>query len=236
MRTIHSIVAFALLFAFLLSPLAWAEESIPTIPSKSFADNPSYKVVKVVDGDTVTLLIDGKQVKTRLIGVDTPETVHPSKPVQEYGKEASRFLKNLLEGERVYVEHEPGPSNTDRYGRLLAYLYREPDGLFVNLEIVRQGYGHAYTQYPFQYMDLFRFYERKARESGKGLWGAAPPAPATQRGSATETQETMVYIKGTGKKYHKEGCRYLAGGGSPLSLTDAKARGYDPCSVCKPPQ
>jgi len=220
-------------------------------PRADFAAQSPYKVNRIIDGDTVVLLIDGKETTVRLIGVDTPETVHPTKPVERYGKEASRFLKNLLKGEDVYLEYEPGPSKTDRYGRLLAYLYRASDGLFVNLEIVRQGYGHAYTQYPFKYMDLFRKYEGKAREVGKGLWatpeqtaatetGAAPiaasPRASVREPGASDTQEVTVYITQTGRKYHREDCRYLGKSKIPILLKQAKARGYEPCKVCKPPR
>ena len=96
----------------------------------------------------------------------------PSKPVEAYGKEASNFTKNLLQGESVYLRYDV--ERTDTFGRLLAYLYRAPDGLFVNLEIVRQGYGYAYTQFPFKHMELFRYYGNRARTAGKGLYGAPP--------------------------------------------------------------
>ena len=104
-------------------------------------------MLRTIDGDTIEVEQDGKPVKVRLIGVDTPETVHPSKPVEAFGKEASRFTANLLKGESVYLEFDK--DKTDKYGRTLAFVYRAPDGLFVNLEIIRQGYGHAYTKYPF---------------------------------------------------------------------------------------
>ena len=102
----------------------------------------------------------------RLIGVDTPETVHPQKAVEAFGKEASAFTRNLLLGEEVYLRFDHKTASVvgeltdkiDKYGRMLAYLYRVPDGLFVNLEIVRQGYGHAYTQFPFKHIELFRYY------------------------------------------------------------------------------
>jgi len=113
-----------------------------------------------------------------MVGVDTPETVHPQKPVEHYGKEASMFTTNLLKGEEVYIELEPD-NTVGKYGRKLLYLYRVPDGLFVNLEIVRQGYGHAYTVYPFQYMEIFRHYEDRAKELGKGLWMSVTQADIT---------------------------------------------------------
>jgi micrococcal nuclease len=156
----------------LFGQIVIAQSVRPDIPRPDLASLPTAEMVRVIDGDTVVLRLGGIETTVRLIGVDTPETVHPRQPVEEYGEEASRFLTNLLMGESVYVESEPG-NTLDRYGRTLAYLYRVPDGLFVNLEIVRQGYGHAYTKYPFEHMELFRVYERKAREAGRGLWGLA---------------------------------------------------------------
>ncbi len=142
----------------------------PPYPKHDFSDSTPYPVVRVVDGDTIIVLKDGQRTNVRVYGVDTPETVHPKKPVERYGKEASRFTRNLLRGESVYLEYEPGQSPTDRYGRTLAYVYRAPDGLFVDVEIIRQGYGHVYTKKPSKYMQLLRFYERHAREAGRGLW------------------------------------------------------------------
>ena len=144
-------------------------EPPPTRPdSLDWSEAATFPVSRVIDGDTVELRTDLGLVKARLIGVDTPETVHPQKPVQYYGREASLFLSNLLKGESVYVTYDH--QRKDRYGRLLAYLYRVPDGLFINLEIIRQGYGHAYTRFPFRHLELFREYERWARRAEKGMW------------------------------------------------------------------
>lgn len=198
-------------------------------PQRDFKDQKAYRVVRTVDGDTVVVNIDGKETKVRLIGVDTPETVDPRKPVEHYGKQASQFTRNLLKGESVYLEYDQ--TKTDKYGRTLAYLYRAPDGLFVNLEIVRQGYGHAYTKYPFKYMKLFEKWGKDARENGRGLWAAHPTDnKVTEKTDATGT----VYITDTGKKYHRGTCRFLQSSKSPLSLKDAKKRGYAPCRVCRP--
>ena len=205
-----------------------------------------YPVSRVVDGDTVELLVDGAPVKVRLIGVDTPETVHPQKPVEYYGKEASTFTKNLLRGELVYLVY--GQEQTDRYGRTLGYLYRAPDGLFVNAEIIRQGYGHAYTKYPFRadLMEQFRGLQRHAMGAGKGLWaglhtqvvsptanpGRAIP-PETRVTRPTEHQHTTVYVTSSGTKYHVDGCRYLKKSKTMMELEEAKAK-YSACKVCKP--
>jgi micrococcal nuclease len=223
-----------------------SQHAAPKYPIKDFNKQSVYKVIRVVDGDTVVLNIDNKDVKVRLIGIDTPETVDPRKPVQAYGKEASNFTNNLLKGEEVYIEYDGEKAELDKYGRLLAYLYRVPDGLFVNLEIVRQGYGHAYTKYPFKYKELFCAYEKRARESQKGLWvpdvtqkkdTTIPPAVKEEPKSTDEnTEEVTVYITKTGKKYHRGDCEWLYASRIAVTLKEAKKRGYEPCKVCKPPE
>ena len=128
---------------------------------------PGQLVERVVDGDTI--IVEGVG-RVRLIGVDTPETVHPNRPVEFFGKEASAFAKRLLEGKRVRLEYDQ--ERQDRYGRTLAYVYLA-DGTFVNAEIIRRGYGHAYTRFPFRHMEAFRQFEREARDNRRGLWGTA---------------------------------------------------------------
>lgn len=141
---------FSILFLFLLS-------------TPSFATD--YRtVLRTVDGDT--LILDGNE-KVRLIGVDTPETKHPKKPVQYFGKEASEFTRKLCEGKQVRIEYDW--NRTDKYGRTLGYIYLK-NGTFLNAEIIRQGYGFAYTKFPFKYLDEFRKLEREAREKKRGLW------------------------------------------------------------------
>ena len=217
---------------------------LKSYPVQDFSNDVAYRVLQVVDGDTIKIEHQGKPVTLQLIGVDTPETVHPNKPVEAYGKEAFNFTQNLLLGEAVYLRSDNSTSETDRYGRLLSYVYRAPDGLFVNLEIVRQGYGRAYLQYPFQLMALFRHYAEHARLAGKGLYGTPAPRtggaashPATPQFGSVITdavpQTITVYITRTGAKYHRGSCRYLRSSKIPISLENAK-RSYSPCSVCRP--
>ena len=127
----------------------------------------AQRVERVVDGDTIVVEGVGR---VRLIGVDTPETVSPGRPVEFFGREASAFTKRLLEGRRVRLEYDR--DRTDRYGRTLAYVHLA-DGTLANAEIIRQGYGHAYTRFPFRYLDRFRRLEREARSAGRGLWDPA---------------------------------------------------------------
>jgi len=151
-----------------------APPSSPSSPSSSPAHpaaGPLRTVVRVVDGDTVVL--DGNE-RVRLIGINTPETVDPRRPVQWYGREASARAKSLLEGGRVRVEYDV--ERTDRYGRTLAYLHRE-DGLFVNLALVEEGYAFAWRYPPnVRHADLLHEAERRAREGARGLWSDAARA------------------------------------------------------------
>ncbi len=215
--------------------------SAPQYPVENFTGGIAYKVVRVIDGDTVKVNYRGELTSIRFIGVDTPETVHPTKPVEFYGKEASNFTKNLLLGESVYLRFDT--QKRDAYGRLLAYLYRAPDGLFVNLEIVRQGYGHVNLRFPFKYMALFRFYGNQARAVGKGLYGTpqssknqvTSPAGEVSAVTSRSDSETQVYVTHTGKKYHREECISLRHSKIPISLSEARER-YEPCRKCRPPQ
>jgi micrococcal nuclease len=130
-------------------------------------------VKRVIDGDTIVL---GTGERVRLIGVDTPETKHPNKPVAFFGKEASAFTKRMAEGKRVKLEYDQANTylgHKDRYGRMLAFVFLE-DGTLLNAEIIRQGFGHALTRYPFSRMEEFRRLESEARDARRGLWAINP--------------------------------------------------------------
>ena len=131
-------------------------------------------VVRVIDCDTIVVQVNGHPETVRLIGVDTPKTKDPRKPVEYFGKEASRFTASLVKGQRVRRGIQTSPTSRDNYGRLLAYVFRQSDNLLINKEIIRQCYGHAYTKYPFDLgrMEEFRAAERSAREQKLGLWAS----------------------------------------------------------------
>jgi micrococcal nuclease len=132
--------------------------------STALSDNNIFTVEKVQDGDTL-LLNDGTRI--RLIGVDTPELHHPAKPVQYFAEEAYKFTKNMAEGRKVKLAFDW--QRIDKYDRTLAYVYLL-NGKMINAEIIKQGYGFAYTKYPFKYIDEFRSYENEARGKEIGLW------------------------------------------------------------------
>lgn len=126
--------------------------------------------VRVIDGDTMVVQLGGRHEAVRLIGVYTFEPIHPLKRVEHFGREASDFTRRMVEGKKVRLEFDRQP--WDKYGRLLAYVYL-PDGTLLNAEIIRQGYGFACTEYPFQHLEEFRRLEREARERRRGLWSRA---------------------------------------------------------------
>ena len=99
------------------------------------------KVARVIDGDTIQVLSDGRQYTVRLIGADTPETKHPTKAVQRFGQEASAFTTAALEGRTVQLETDRTGNTVDRYGRLLRYVYL--DGQNFNARLISEGYSHA---------------------------------------------------------------------------------------------
>jgi micrococcal nuclease len=133
-----------------------------------------YRVVEFVDGDTIAVDMNGKKETLRFIGVDTPETHDPRKAVQCFGVAAAANTKKLIGTSDVRLEADPLNTNRDRYGRLLRYIYL-PNGTLVNAEIIKQGYGFAYTGFPFTKTDEFIQYEKEAREANRGLWSSCQP-------------------------------------------------------------
>ena len=173
------------------------------IPSSLSAQLNTYKVTRVIDGDTIEVLFQDKEEPVRLIGIDTPELHHPEKPVMYYAKEAYKFTKQMVGNKNVRLEFDESNAylnHRDKYGRLLAYIYLE-DGTFLNAEIIKQGYGFAYTRFPFKYLDDFRKYQQEAIENEAGLW-------AETIGSPEISNLIMQYenLNDKGKKYLK---RYL---------------------------
>lgn len=133
-----------------------------------------YAVANFVDGDTLVVDMSGKHETVRFIGVDTPETHKPNTPVQCYGPEAAAYTKQLVGNSRVRLQADPLDTNRDRYGRLLRYIFL-PDGRMVEEELIKNGYGFAYTSFPFEKKQEFKQLEDTARVNKIGLWASCQP-------------------------------------------------------------
>lgn len=138
-----------------------------TIPSP----NKYYDVVRVIDGDTIVVNVEGKTETVRALGMNTPETVDPRKPVECFGPEASSEAKNLLENKKVRLETDPSQSIFDKYDRLLAYIYSS-DGIFFDEYMIEKGFAFEYTYQglAYKYQKDFIEKEASARALNLGLW------------------------------------------------------------------
>ncbi|MBQ4254080.1 MAG: thermonuclease family protein [Erysipelotrichaceae bacterium] len=132
-----------------------------------------YPCKYVYDGDTIEVTIRNRDVRIRLIGLDTPESVAPEEYGEntEEGKIAAEYLRSLLTGKSVYLEFDK--DKYDNYGRMLAYVYLQDGKTMVNILILQEGYAKTIRIYPNEkYADLFSRAERKARSENKGFWGS----------------------------------------------------------------
>lgn len=130
----------------------------------------NYQVDRIIDGDTFEIQYKGKPTSVQLIGVNAPEpNPTDNRPPEPFSEEATKYLQDLLLEQTVYFLFDE--SKFDKYERLLVYAYRSSDGVFVNLEVIREGYAEVDLRYPFKYEGLFMDYESRAKADRKGLWG-----------------------------------------------------------------
>jgi micrococcal nuclease len=165
-------------------------------------------VTDVVDGDTIIVLRGRRQETVRLIGVDAPETGRPDTPVRFYGPEATDFTRRSLLKRRVALEFEPPDrpgGGRDKYNRTLAYVFTD-DGMNFNLELVRRGFGRAYTRYPFRYQRAFEDAQREARRAGIGMWNEEQKriwSDPSLRGTVIGNLRTGIYHV-PGQKHYQD--------------------------------
>lgn len=171
---------------------------LPTTEPISALSKKYFVVTKVIDGDTIMVDIGGTVETVRLIGVDTPETVDPRKPVQCFGKEASIMMKQLVEGKNVILETDSTQDNKDKYNRLLRYVYLE-DGILVNKKIIEDGFGFEYTyRIPYKFQSEFKGAQKMAEVDKSGLWadGACPKVvPALESANIIKSMSTAKLTK-----------------------------------------
>ncbi len=177
-----------------------SEGSTKDTPTASENDYQYYEVVKVIDGDTVSIDINGQVETIRMIGINTPETVDPRRTVECFGKEASDQAKALLSGKKVRIEMDESQGTRDKYDRLLAYVYTEDD-LFFNKYMIEAGYAYEYTyNIPYKYQSEFKAAETMARVGEKGLWTqeacadkeSTPITTSAQKPSTAQIPETNI--------------------------------------------
>lgn len=186
----------------------------------------SYRVVRVVDGDTIVIQYQGTEEKVRLIGVDTPESVHSDASKNTpYGKVASDYTKAQLTGKIIQLEFDV--QERDKYGRLLAYIY--VDGKMYNKTLLEEGHAKVATFPPnVKYVEEFQQIERTAQKNQVGMW----------QGYILKTDGAIIGNKNS-QKYHLADCQ----GAKKISEhnktwfdtpKEAETAGYQPCSICLP--
>ncbi|HOO90157.1 MAG TPA: thermonuclease family protein [Syntrophales bacterium] len=217
-----------------------------------------YKVIRVVDGDTIVIDYQGAPEKVRLLCVNTPESVHPDKKQNvPMGTTASQYTKKRLSGKYVDLQFE-GARTRGTYGRLLTYVFI--DGENLNLELVREGLSPYYTKYGIseKYDKDFKEAERFAREHHLNIWGDAAltaqylrlkskwglkqsvPDRTTQNYQIVAQSDAGPYVgSDTSNRFHRPSCHYAGRIRSEHriyfeSRADAQRYGYIPCSVCCP--
>ena len=126
------------------------------------------RVERAVDGDTLVVRYQGESHTVRLIGVDTPESVHPTEPVEHFGAEAPAFTRARLDGKTVELVIDPAGDTVDVYGRLLRLVYL--DGENFNATLIREGCGHALRGFDYSMRPEFIALETQARIQRRGLW------------------------------------------------------------------
>lgn len=184
-----------------------AEEKESTVNNDDTSIFETAKVISITDGDTIVVDINGKTEKLRFIGIDTPETHHPNKPVQHFGKEASDYTTKQLTNKTIYLQKDV--SERDKYGRLLRYVWlvkpstNEPSKEEViancfNAELVKNGYAHAYTYPPdVKYNEIFKELETKAREKHIGLWNNENPDTENSKEIVVNEKINQRYVADT---------------------------------------
>lgn len=170
-KLIFPILALIILLALVLFNALYLNKPSKRTRGDIVLEGP-YKVIRVVDGDTFVIKMDGSETKVRLTGVDAPESVAPEysgKENTQEGKKAAEYLQKLIDGKNVYLEYDL--DNYDQYGRVLAYVYLSDQQTMVQKKLLEDGYAQVMTVPPnVKYSEEFTALQRRARENGKGLW------------------------------------------------------------------
>lgn len=230
------LLATATLAILLMTTLIRADDP-PAAATRDLAQLQRCKVGTIDGIERIELQIGGRETPIRL--------AYLSEPVDDDAAHAaSEYLSRLLESEAVYVELIKPREATDRKDAVSdALIFRVPDGLFVNVEMVRLGFARPRSGIDGEDGKLMRFYEQRARQAKKGIW--APPTKLVEdrkpepgrdeRGASSGEEAGIVYVTASGKKYHRKDCQYLTATAKAIALAEAR-KTHEPCSRCKPPK
>ncbi len=189
-----------------VSPAVQAETRPEVTPTTEVSSTKTEaKMVKVVDGDTIDVEINGKTERIRIIGIDTPEVVDPRKPVECFGKEASDFAKEVMGNNKtVLLEADPTQGERDKYSRLLRYVWVADGREDFGKAMIEYGYAHEYTyNTPYKYRDIYKQAQRTAEENKEGLWAddACPVATPTPTKTTNNAPTNAPATSGGSCKY-----------------------------------
>lgn len=231
------------------SPKADAPRAAGSGPLKA-GSVPGCALAKVIDVRTLVVQIDGVEHETRLLGIEA----YPTSP--ELRQSAAEFIDNTLRGETLTVV-VPAGVGVDRDARPIVILRREPEGLDVGLELLRQGFATLDPKFddlsgslPAAQDEQYRAAAARAKALKKGFWAPSPrpaaitgadrapsekPAESPAKSQPAAATGEQVFVTPSGKKYHRADCKFLSKSAKAMALDDARKK-YDPCGVCNPPK
>jgi len=188
--------------------------STPTITEESEEEDTKTgkqeaKVVRVVDGDTIEVSFNGKTETVRFIGINTPETVDPRKPVECYGERASAAAKEMLTSETVWLESDPSQSDRDKYNRLLRYVWTDDAVVDFGKVMISTGFAYEYTyDVPYKYQAVYKQSQKDAEQKKLGLWAdnACPVATIKPTSAPTQSQSSGTSTSTSGGGACKYSC------------------------------
>lgn len=220
------------------------------ISAQTESEKKEAKILKVIDGDTVSVLIDGKVTTIRVIGINTPETVDPRKSVECFGEKASVVAKDYLDGKTVWLEADPSQGELDKYNRLLRYIWTDDASVDYGKVMISTGFAYEYTyNTPYMYQKTYKQAQKDAEDGKKGLWADdtcptptikptnipavfTTPKPVTQ--TSGSTGNTATNTSNSGDKdcadfnTHAEAQAYFnSNGGSPSNNVDRLDNDHD---------
>jgi endonuclease YncB( thermonuclease family) len=184
------------------------------------------KVTKIINGTTIEVDINGKVEKVKLAGIGMINKTEGKQTIY-YENESKLFIQRHLSGKKIILARDSKLPDRDKNGNLLRYIYFGQNKFF-NQFIIKQGYAITNSGEGFDFAAKFKETEKTAKDSKAGIWGIIFL-------KQTASGDVTVYVSKSGIKYHNKSCRSVKKGATAIKLKEARAKGYLPCRVCKPP-